>query len=73
MAVAMRYVDKKGHVVERFLGIEHVTDTSVLSLKATVEDLFCRHRLRFSRLRGQGSDGASNMQGHFNGFKTLIM
>jgi hypothetical protein len=39
MAVALRYVDKKGHVVERFLDIEHVTDTSALSLKATVEDL----------------------------------
>ena len=73
MVVALQYVDKKGCVVERFLGIEHVTNTSALSLKAAVEDLFCRHRLRFSRLRGQGSDGASNMQGHFNGFKTLIM
>uniref|UniRef100_A0A2N9FVI6 TTF-type domain-containing protein n=1 Tax=Fagus sylvatica TaxID=28930 RepID=A0A2N9FVI6_FAGSY len=38
MAVALRYVDKKGHVVERFLGIEHVTDTTALSLKAAVED-----------------------------------
>jgi hypothetical protein len=26
-----------------------------------------------SRLRGQGYDGANNMQGQFNGFKTLIM
>ena len=40
MAVALRYVDKKGCVIERFLGIEHVTNTSALSLKATVEDLF---------------------------------
>uniref|UniRef100_A0A2N9F8G4 TTF-type domain-containing protein n=1 Tax=Fagus sylvatica TaxID=28930 RepID=A0A2N9F8G4_FAGSY len=73
MAVALRYVDKKGHVVERFLGIEHVTDTTALSLKAAVEDLFCRHGLSLSRLRGQGYDGASNMQGQFNGLKTLIM
>uniref|UniRef100_A0A2N9I761 TTF-type domain-containing protein n=1 Tax=Fagus sylvatica TaxID=28930 RepID=A0A2N9I761_FAGSY len=62
MVVALRYVDKKGHVVERFLGIEHVTDTSALSLKVAVEDLFCRHGLSLSRLRGQGYDGASNMQ-----------
>uniref|UniRef100_A0A2N9IKZ9 DUF4371 domain-containing protein n=1 Tax=Fagus sylvatica TaxID=28930 RepID=A0A2N9IKZ9_FAGSY len=62
MAVALRYVDKKGHVVERFLRIEHVTDTTALSLKAAVEDLFCRHGLSLSRLRGQGYDGASNMQ-----------
>ena len=73
MAVALQYVDKKGHVVERFLGIKHVTNTSALSLKAAVEDLFCRHGLNLSRLRGQGYDGASNMQGQFNGFKTLIM
>ena len=52
MAVALRYVDKKGHVIERFLGIEHVTDTIALSLKAVVEDLFCRHGLSLSRLRG---------------------
>ena len=62
MAVALQYVDKKGHVVKRFLGIEHVTDTSALSLKAAVEDLFCRHGLSLSKLRGQGYDGASNMQ-----------
>uniref|UniRef100_A0A2N9F3J0 TTF-type domain-containing protein n=1 Tax=Fagus sylvatica TaxID=28930 RepID=A0A2N9F3J0_FAGSY len=73
MEVALRYVDKKGCVVERFLGIEHVTNTSALSLKAAVEDLFCRHGLSLSRLRGQGYDGASNMQGQFNGLKTLIM
>ena len=52
MAVALQYVDKKGHVVERFLGIKHVTDTTALSLKAAVEDLFCRHGLSLSRLRG---------------------
>ena len=63
MAVALRYVDKKGHVVKRFLRIEHVTDTSALSLKVAVEDLFFRHGLSLSRLRGQCYDGASNMQG----------
>ena len=26
-----------------------------------------------SRLRGQGYDGESNMQGEFNGLKTLIL
>ena len=73
MAVALRYVDKKGCVIERFLGIEHVTNTSALSLKVAVEDLFCRHGLSLSRLRAQGYDGASNMQGQFNGLKTLVM
>jgi hypothetical protein len=30
MAVALQYVDKKGHVVECFLGIKQVTNTSAL-------------------------------------------
>ena len=73
MDVVLRFVDKKGHVVEHLLGFEHVTNTSALSLKAAVEDLFARHGLSLSRLRGQGYDGASNMRGEFNGLKTLIM
>ncbi|XP_075636849.1 uncharacterized protein LOC142609104 [Castanea sativa] len=64
---------KKGIVTERFLGIVHVADTSALSLKAAIEFLFCKYSLSLSRLRGQGYDGASNMQGEFNGLKTLIL
>ena len=45
MVVVLRFVDKKGHVVEHLLGSEHVTNTSALSLKAAVEDLFARHGL----------------------------
>ncbi|XP_057471022.1 uncharacterized protein LOC130759834 [Actinidia eriantha] len=73
MAVVIRYVNKEGHVIERFLGIEHVTNTSALTLKKAVEDLFCRHGLSISRLRGQGYDGANNMQGELNGLKALIL
>ena len=73
MAIVLRFVDKKGLVVEHLLGFEHVTNTSALSLKVAVEDLFARHGLRLSKLRGQGYDGASNMQGEFNVLKTLIL
>ncbi|XP_058215291.1 uncharacterized protein LOC131326509 [Rhododendron vialii] len=73
MAVTLRYVDKRGCVVERFVGIKHVTSTSALSLKNAIEDLFSTHNLSISRLRGQGYDGASNMQGEFNGLKSLIL
>ena len=66
-------MDFKGRVVERFLGIVHVSDTTALSLKAAIEALFSKHNLSLSRIRGQGYDGASNMQGEFNGLKTLIM
>ncbi|XP_065627293.1 uncharacterized protein LOC136066605 [Quercus suber] len=73
MAVVLRHVDKKGIVTERFLGIVHVAHTSALSLKAATEFLFNKYALSLSRLRGQGYDGANNMQGEFNGLKTLIL
>ncbi|KAH9725570.1 TTF-type domain-containing protein [Citrus sinensis] len=66
MAVVLCYVDKRGHVVERFIGIEHVIDTKAVSLKASLDIVFARHGLSMSRLRGQGYDGASNMQGGLN-------
>ena len=71
MAIVLRYVDKKGIVTKRFLGIVHVA--SALSLKAAIEFLFSKYALSLSRLRGQSYDGASNMQGEFNGLKTLIL
>ena len=73
MAVVLRYVDKKGNVTERFLGIVHVTDTTALLLKVAIESLFSKYGLSLSRLCGQGYDGASNMQGEFNGLKALIL
>ncbi|CAN6558095.1 unnamed protein product [Malus baccata var. baccata] len=50
-----------------------VSTTAALSLKETIDEVFSRHKLSMSRLRGQGYDGASNMQGEFNGLKALIM
>ena len=43
MVVVLRYVNKKGQVIERFIGVEHVSNTAALSLKASIEALFCRH------------------------------
>ena len=37
LVICLRYVDKKGRAVVRFLGIAHVEDTSDMTLKATVE------------------------------------
>ncbi|KDO40093.1 hypothetical protein CISIN_1g035734mg [Citrus sinensis] len=73
MVVVLRYVDKNGYVVERFIGIEHITSTTSISLKEALDRLFSKHGLSMSRLRGQGYDGASNMQGEFNGLKALIL
>ncbi|XP_075657819.1 uncharacterized protein LOC142627799 [Castanea sativa] len=73
MALVLRYVNKQGIIIERFLGIVHVASTTVLSLKYAIECLLCEHNLSLSKLRGQGYDGASNMQGDINGLKTLIL
>ncbi|XP_062085563.1 uncharacterized protein LOC133791659 [Humulus lupulus] len=73
MVVMFRYVDKRGCVIERFIGIEHVPNTTAISLKIAIDKLFSKHGLSISKLRGQGYDGASNMSGEFNGFKNIIM
>ncbi|XP_076916519.1 uncharacterized protein LOC143576276 [Bidens hawaiensis] len=48
-------------------------ETTALSLKAAIVELFARHNLSIGRVRGQGYDGASNISGEFNGLKALIL
>ncbi|CAN1158047.1 Zinc finger MYM-type protein 1 [Linum perenne] len=73
MGVVLRYVDGKGCVIERFLGISHVRDTKAMSLKTAIESMLMKNGLSISRVRGQGYDGASNMKREINGLKTLIL
>ena len=60
-------------VIEHFLGIVHVSNTSALTSKMTLESLFAKYGLSLSRMHGQSYDGASNMQGEYNGLKSLIL
>ncbi|CAL2246883.1 unnamed protein product [Prunus armeniaca] len=62
MAVVLRYVNKKGQVIERFVGVQYVSDTTSSKLKEAIEQLISSTNLSMSRLRGQGYDGASNMR-----------
>ncbi|KAI5669067.1 hypothetical protein M9H77_18920 [Catharanthus roseus] len=60
-------------MVERFLGVVHVSDTSARTLKNSIDDFFAINGLSISQLRGQGYDGASNMRGELNGLKQKIL
>ncbi|XP_021855585.2 uncharacterized protein [Spinacia oleracea] len=60
-------------VLEQFLGIVHVADTTTFSLKEAIIALINEHSLSLSSVHGQGYDGASNMKGEINCLKTLIM
>ncbi|ESQ46879.1 hypothetical protein EUTSA_v10028186mg [Eutrema salsugineum] len=73
MAVVFRFVDKIGTIKERFIGVVHVRDTSSLTLKHAIDDLFAKYGLSLKNIRGQGYDGASNMKGEFNGLRSLIL
>ncbi|XP_016566646.1 zinc finger MYM-type protein 1-like [Capsicum annuum] len=73
MTLVLRYVDKKGEVIERFIGVVHVSDASARSLKKSIYSFLLDHSPSLSQIRGQGYDGASNMQGELNGLKNLIL
>ncbi|WCJ21438.1 General transcription factor 2-related zinc finger protein [Euphorbia peplus] len=73
MAIVLRFVNDRGEVIDRFIGLVHISDTSAPCLKKAIDHFFAQNRLSFSRLRGQGYDGASNMRGKFHGLKALIL
>ncbi|XP_015166279.1 uncharacterized protein [Solanum tuberosum] len=63
MAICLRYVDKRGFVMEAFIGLVHIKDTSALSLKEEIVDVLAHHSLTLSNVHGQCYDGATIMQG----------
>uniref|UniRef100_A0A0D3BHK8 TTF-type domain-containing protein n=1 Tax=Brassica oleracea var. oleracea TaxID=109376 RepID=A0A0D3BHK8_BRAOL len=72
MGVVFRFVDKRGAIKERFIGVVHVKETSSLTLKSAIDDLFARYGMSITKVRGQGYDRASNMRAEFNGLRSLV-
>ncbi|XP_050897949.1 uncharacterized protein LOC127104845 [Lathyrus oleraceus] len=60
MIVVICYVNNEGKVIERFLGVVHVSNTIALTLKSALESLFAKYGLSLSRIRGQGYDEATS-------------
>ncbi|KAL6870766.1 hypothetical protein ACP4OV_014614 [Aristida adscensionis] len=73
MAIVVRYINARGHVIERFLGLKEVPDTTSACLKEALDGMLAEHGLSISRVRGQGYDGASNMRGEFHGLQRRIL
>ena len=58
MDVVIRYANNRGEVLDRFVGVVHFKDTMTVSLKSAIDDIFSKHGLSMSKVRGQGYDGA---------------
>ena len=69
MTVVLHYVDNKGQVIERFVGVQHVTERTSSKLKESIDEFLKLLDLGYSNLRGQVYDGKNNMRGEFNGLK----
>lgn len=66
-------MNNEGKVVERFLALHHVHETTSEALKVALVGILDHYKLSIHRLRGQGYDGASNMRGEFNGLQRKIL
>ncbi|XP_042433023.1 zinc finger MYM-type protein 1-like [Zingiber officinale] len=73
MAIILRYVDRDEFIRERFFEVVHVENTSALTLKKEICNVFNQYNLLTKNLRGQGYDGASNMRGEWNGLQALFL
>lgn len=52
MALVIRYVDRRGFLVERLIGLAHVTQTTAIALKEVVYFVLGNNSLSPSRIRG---------------------
>jgi hypothetical protein len=57
MAIVLRFVNKEGHIKERFLDLIHVSDTLALTLKDAICSVMSDNNLSVQDTRGQGYDG----------------
>ncbi|XP_022861892.1 uncharacterized protein LOC111382219 [Olea europaea var. sylvestris] len=73
-SIVLRYVNKKGQVMKRFIGVEHVSSTTALSLKDAIDHIFSRFNLSISSLRAATSScvAVANKHAEIEMFFTLL-
>ncbi|XP_042467355.1 uncharacterized protein LOC122050527 [Zingiber officinale] len=62
MSFILRFVNNSDFLVERFLEILGVEDTTLANLKKSISDIFVQHNIQIHNMRGQGYDGGANFQ-----------
>lgn len=72
MAVVLPFVNVEGVILERFLDLIHVSDTTAMTLKNSIVAVLADNGLNVQDIRGQGYNSARNMRGEWNGLKALI-
>ena len=73
VSICVRIVLDDLTVQEIFLGFYATKNTKSETLFEIIKDVFIRFNLKFTHLRGQCYDGASNMSGNVTGLKTRIL
>ncbi|XP_042441321.1 uncharacterized protein LOC122026657 [Zingiber officinale] len=72
MIVVIRYVNKHGEVIERFMAVVHVATTTAACLKEAIDSLFAKYGLSVARLRGQGYDAVAQANQYVCDFMWIV-
>jgi hypothetical protein len=72
MSTCIRYVDDNLLTHEEFVGFYQQINTTGAAIAATIVDVLLRINLPLDLLRAQTYDGASNMQGAYNGCQAAL-
>jgi hypothetical protein len=67
MAIILRFVDEDSFNREIFFYIVYVKDTTALTLKNELYNVFSRYDLLIENIQGQRYDGVNNMRSECNG------
>ncbi|XP_028058195.1 zinc finger MYM-type protein 1-like [Camellia sinensis] len=73
MALILRYVKNDGLLGKRFFDIVGVKNTSTLTLKKEISNIFSRFNLIIQNMRCQGYDDASNMRSEWKRLQALFL